>query len=120
MNRVNWLREVSQREDVMGVLLFCPRLMTVLTTTMTIFGLPDTPNKATVKHASRVVTPSARAYGSEGWGIESLRARAENIPAIQCDDVRETAWSSPLMFGCGSRVAARIACRLRSIDVYFA
>jgi hypothetical protein len=59
-------------------------------------------------HRARL--PSARAYGSEGWGFESLRAhlraRAENIPAVQCDEVREPAWSSPLMFGCRGRVAA--------------
>jgi hypothetical protein len=90
MNRLNWLREVSECEDVIGVLLFCPGAVTVLTTTMTTFGLPDTLSCATVELAARLLTPSVRADGSEGWGIESLRARVENIPAIQCDEVRET------------------------------
>ena len=73
----------------MGVLLFCPRQTTVPTTTMTTFGLPDILNYATVELASRPVTTSARAHGSEGWGFESLLARSENIPAMQCDAVRE-------------------------------
>jgi hypothetical protein len=37
---------------------------------------------------------------------------------MQCDEVRETAWSSPLMFGCRAESLPRIACTLRSIDVY--
>ena len=37
----------------MGVLSFCPRRTTVLTTTMTTFGLPDTLNYAIVELASR-------------------------------------------------------------------
>jgi hypothetical protein len=45
--------------------LFRALLTTVLTTTMTTVGLPDTHNYATVGLASCVVTPSARAYGSE-------------------------------------------------------
>jgi hypothetical protein len=57
------------------VLQFRTELTTVLTTTMTTVGLPDTLNDATVELVSCLVTPSARAYGSEGWGFESLRAR---------------------------------------------
>ena len=74
MNRVNWLRQDCRVWDVTGLLLFCPRLTTVLTITMTTFGLPDTLNYATVELASCLVTPSARAYGSEGSAFESLRA----------------------------------------------
>ena len=110
MNRVNWLRQDCRVWDVTGLLLFCPRLTTVLTITMTTFGLPDTLNYATVELASRLVTPSACAYGSEGWGVRipsgTPSARSENIPAVQCDEVRETAWSSPLMFGCRCLVSA--------------
>ena len=50
-------------------------LTPLLTTTMTTFELPNTVNYATVELASFLVTLSARAYGSEGWGFESLRAR---------------------------------------------
>ena len=49
-------------------------LTTVLTTTMTTVGLPDTSTYTIMELASRLVAPSARAYGSEGWGFESLRA----------------------------------------------
>jgi hypothetical protein len=48
----------------MEVPLFRLRLTTVLTT-MTTVALPDTPNYAMVDLASRLVTPSARGYGSE-------------------------------------------------------
>jgi hypothetical protein len=59
------------------VTLFHPcELTTVLTTTMTTVGLPDTLDYATVKRASCLVTSPARAYGSEGWGFESLRAHS--------------------------------------------
>jgi hypothetical protein len=51
-----------------GVPLFRTELTTVLTTTMTTVRLPDTLNHATVELASRLVTRSARAYGSEGYG----------------------------------------------------
>jgi hypothetical protein len=40
---------------------------------MTTVGLPDTLYYATVELASCLVTRSARVYGSEGWGFESLR-----------------------------------------------
>jgi hypothetical protein len=51
-------------------------LTTTLTTTMTTVRLPDTSNYTTRELGSRVVTPSACAYGSEGWGFESLRAHS--------------------------------------------
>ena len=41
-------------------------LTTTLTTTMTTVGLLDTSNYTTRELGSRVVTPSACAYGSEG------------------------------------------------------
>jgi len=44
---------------------FRTELTTVLTTTMTTVGLPDTLNDAKVELASCLVTRSARAYGSE-------------------------------------------------------
>jgi hypothetical protein len=47
----------------------------MMTTMMTTVRLPGTLNYATVELASCLATPSARAYGSEGWGFESLRAR---------------------------------------------
>jgi hypothetical protein len=50
-------------------------LTTVLTTTMTTVGLPDTSTYTTIELVSCLVTPPARAYGSEGWEFESLRAR---------------------------------------------
>src|ERR1700687_1099460 len=58
-------------------------LTTVLTTTMTTVGLPDTSTYTTIELASSLVAPSACAYGSEGWGFESLRAhlRAHALPA---------------------------------------
>jgi hypothetical protein len=60
----------------LGVPLFRSReLTTVATTTMTTVGLPDTSTYATVELASCLVMPSARAYGSEGEGFESFRAR---------------------------------------------
>jgi hypothetical protein len=42
--------------------------MTVLTTTITTVGLPDTSTYTTIELVSRLVTPSAHTYGSEGWG----------------------------------------------------
>jgi hypothetical protein len=42
---------------------------------MTTVGLPDTSTYKTVELVSCLVAQSARAYGSEGWGFESLRAR---------------------------------------------
>jgi hypothetical protein len=55
--------------------LFRAELTTVLTTTMTTVRLPDTSTYTTRELVSCLVTPPARAYGSEGWGFESLRAR---------------------------------------------
>jgi hypothetical protein len=43
---------------------------TILTTTMTTVGLPDTSTYTTRELVSLLVTPSACAYGSEGWGFE--------------------------------------------------
>ncbi|MCW2651042.1 MAG: hypothetical protein JWR32_2018 [Mycobacterium sp.] len=40
-------------------------LTTVLTTTATTVGLPDTFTYTTIELLSRLVTPSARAYGSQ-------------------------------------------------------
>jgi hypothetical protein len=51
-------------------------LTTILTTTMTTVGLLDTHTYTTIGPLSCLVTPSACAYGSEGWGFESLRAHA--------------------------------------------
>jgi len=51
-------------------------LTTVLTTTMTTVGLPDTSTYRTIELVSCLVAESACAYGSEGWEFESLRARA--------------------------------------------
>jgi len=67
----------SGYQEVLGVPLFRTELTTVLTTTMTTVGLPYTLNYATVELASCPVMPSARAYGSEGWEFESLRARSQ-------------------------------------------
>ena len=50
-------------------------LTTVPTTTMTTVGLPDTFTYTTTELVPCLFAPSARAYGSEGWGFESLRAR---------------------------------------------
>jgi hypothetical protein len=47
----------------------------VLTTTMTTVEPPHAFTYTTTELVSCLVTPSARAYGSEGWGFESLRAR---------------------------------------------
>ena len=47
---------------------------TSLTTTVTTVGLPDAVTYATIELVSCLVAPSARAYGSEGWGFESLWA----------------------------------------------
>jgi hypothetical protein len=63
-----------------GVPLFRSReLTTVLTTTMTTVGLPDTSTYAAVEPVSCLFRRSACAYGSEGWGFESLRAHHKNI-----------------------------------------
>jgi hypothetical protein len=48
-------------------------LTTVLTTTMTTVGLPDTSTYTTIKLASCLVTPPAHAYGSEGSSSASMR-----------------------------------------------
>jgi hypothetical protein len=40
---------------------------------MTTVGLPDTSTYTTIDLVSCLVAGSARAYGSEGWGFESLR-----------------------------------------------
>jgi hypothetical protein len=45
--------------------LFRAELTTVLTTTMTTVGLPDTSTYTTRELVSCLVTPPARAYGSE-------------------------------------------------------
>ena len=58
-----------------GVSLFRTEVTTVLTTTTTTIRLPDTLNYTTIELVSCLVAQSARAYGSEGWGFESLRAR---------------------------------------------
>jgi len=50
-------------------------LTTLLTTTMTTVGLSDTSTCTTTELVSCLVTPPARAYVSEGWEFESLRAR---------------------------------------------
>lgn len=42
------------------------KLTTVLTTTMTTVGLPDTSTYTTIELVSCLVVPSACAYGSEG------------------------------------------------------
>jgi hypothetical protein len=46
---------------------------------MTTVGLPDTFTYTTAESVSRLVARSTCAYGSEGWGFESLRAR----PAVE-------------------------------------
>jgi len=55
-------------------------LTTVLTTTMTTVGLPDTSTYRTIELVPCLVAESACAYGSEGQGFESfgraLRARS--------------------------------------------
>jgi len=51
---------------------------------MTTVGLPDNFTYTTTELVSCLVEPSACAYGSEGWGFESLRARhlsAETLKA---------------------------------------
>ncbi len=48
---------------------------TVLTTTMTTVGLPDTSTYTTIELISCLVAPSACTYGSKGEGFESFRAR---------------------------------------------
>ena len=53
--RKRWSAAVSHRE-----------LTTVLTTTMTTVGLPDTSTYTTPELVSCLVTSSARAYGSRG------------------------------------------------------
>jgi len=73
--------------------LFRTELTTVLTTTMTTFSLPDTLNYATVEFTSYLVTPSARAYGSEGYG-----SNHDQIPL-----------SDSLLFGTRSGRPARFA-----------
>jgi hypothetical protein len=57
-------------------------LTTLLTTTMTTVRLPDTLTYTTTEFVSCLVARSARAYGSEGWGFESLRARALRARAV--------------------------------------
>src|SRR5271166_2170725 len=47
---------------------------------MTTVGLPDTFTYTTIELVSCLVVSSARAYGSEGWGFESLRAHAGQWP----------------------------------------
>src|SRR6516165_12098777 len=56
---------------------------------MTTVGLPATSTYTTIGLVSCLVTPPARAYGSEGWGFESLRARS--LPAkTACRSARDT------------------------------
>jgi hypothetical protein len=62
--RKRWECAVSHRE-----------LTTVLTATMTTVGLPDTTTYTTIELVSCLVAQSACAYGSEGLGFGSLRAR---------------------------------------------
>ena len=64
--------------------LFRAELTTVPTTTITTVGLPNTLNYATVELASCLVTPSARAYGSEG------RLAARRQPTNQYDGALDT------------------------------
>jgi hypothetical protein len=45
---------------------------TVLTTTMTTVGLPDTFTYTTIELVSCLVVPSACGYGSEGEGVRIL------------------------------------------------
>jgi hypothetical protein len=52
-------------------------LTTLLTTTMTTVGLLDTLSYTTTELVSCLIKLSARAYGSEGWEFESLRARRD-------------------------------------------
>jgi hypothetical protein len=59
---------------------FVRELTTVLTSTMTTVRLLDTSTYTARELASCLFTGSARAYRSEGWGFESLRAR----PAQRC------------------------------------
>jgi hypothetical protein len=47
---------------------------------MTTVGLPDASTYTAKELVSCLVTPSACAYGSEGWGFESLRAHAAQRP----------------------------------------
>jgi hypothetical protein len=70
---------IAGYEEAVGVPLFHAELTTVLTTTMTTVGLPDASTYTTIELASCLITPPARAYGSEGWGFESLRARPRNV-----------------------------------------
>jgi len=71
---------------------------------MTTFGLPHTLNYATVELASCLVTPSARAYGSEGWGFESLRAR----PAQRCFPALQVEVAKLVVFAAGSFVGLEL------------
>src|ERR1700758_2642645 len=50
---------------------------------MTTAGLPDTSTYTTRELVSCLVARSACAYGSEGWGFESLQARAAEARAAQ-------------------------------------
>jgi hypothetical protein len=54
-------------------------LTTLLTTKMTTVGLPDTSTYTTTKLISCLVTPPARAYGSEGWPSASTRCNPFTI-----------------------------------------
>ena len=50
-------------------------LTTGLTTPLTTAGLPDASTYTTIELISCLVTPPARAYGSEGWQFGSVWAR---------------------------------------------
>jgi hypothetical protein len=52
------------------------RELTTILTTMTTVGLTDASAYTTQELVSWLVTPTACAYGSDGWGFESLRARS--------------------------------------------
>src|SRR5262249_42047846 len=54
---------------------------------MTTIRLPDTSTNTTTELASCLVTQCARAYGSEGWEFESLRARTPSAATGFTDEL---------------------------------
>ena len=65
---------IAGYEEAVRVSVFRTELTTVLTT-MTTVELPHDFTYTTTEIVPCLVAPLACAYGSEGWGFESLRAR---------------------------------------------
>ncbi|MDT5411176.1 MAG: hypothetical protein QOG14_3396 [Mycobacterium sp.] len=83
-------RHVAAPSSVANGLSVLPRVearTTFLTTTLTTVQHRGTSGYITSVLPSCLVTVSAHAYGSEGWGFESLRARSRSVSSAWADSL---------------------------------